>query len=616
MFAEVIPIIKLPRKFSYFDYAVPPELENKIKIGHIVAVSFHGQDIYGAVKTIKKEAAAEAKKIQPIKNLTEIILPANYLSLLEEVANDCVASPAILLKSALPKITTKPQKELNFSKKEKLSLQKNDADYVAAILEKYKKCNGNKFFVYEKSLAGTLALFIKLAEKATQGGRQAIFLAPSLADMETCANILAQYFDKQLIIWQGTAAKMQFTDWQKILSGDPVVVLGTRPAALLPVKNDSLIFVYNSASDDHKQWDMNPRYDARIVAEKMATRGAKIFFSDILPGSEIYQKIADNDFAALGEMPVSHSGVFGSIKKEQIISFPAEEAAREALAAGKSSIFFLNRAEGDSRYTCIDCGHLFTCSKCAKPVSVDNNSFLCYNCQVKTEVPASCPKCRGMRLKAKRCGIKSVQKNLAKEFPQAKISITSRGGEFPSPDFDILITTDYFWKNILPRLNVKNIQTAVLADFDSYLAKPEYNTKESALYALWRIYNFSAGNGLRLVIQTAAENQDIFQKPEAVCKADLEDRKILGYPPFGKIVKIICKETRSELAESNAAKLYDDLISANFHPLPPYAPFKDRRAKHFLRHIILKEEAKKNLDGLKKIVPDEYQIDITPLNIY
>ena len=49
MIAKIIPFIKLPRKFDSFDYAIPEGLETKIKTGHIVAVSFHKQNIRGLV---------------------------------------------------------------------------------------------------------------------------------------------------------------------------------------------------------------------------------------------------------------------------------------------------------------------------------------------------------------------------------------------------------------------------------------------------------------------------------------------------------------------------------------------------------------------------------------
>ncbi|MBU1179901.1 hypothetical protein KJ885_03080, partial [Patescibacteria group bacterium] len=57
MFAKIIPLTKLPRRFDCFDYSVPKELENKIKTGHLVAVYFRNRKIYGIVAGLMQKTA-------------------------------------------------------------------------------------------------------------------------------------------------------------------------------------------------------------------------------------------------------------------------------------------------------------------------------------------------------------------------------------------------------------------------------------------------------------------------------------------------------------------------------------------------------------------------------
>lgn len=614
MYAEIIPIIKLPRKLNFFDYSIPPESQKKLKIGHIAAVSFRRKKIFGAVRRIKNAADAGDKNIKPIERLTDIILPQKFLNILEWAAKDAIVSPAIMLKAALPGIAKEPALYDALERRKKLAVSLDAAARISAALKKYES-GGKQFFFYDRGAEETLAFFIKLAEKELRGGRQILFLAPSLADINFFAEYFAHYFEKKLIIFRGGGSRRaKLSDWRRILRGEPCVILGTRPASLLPLNNPSLIFVYNAASNDHKQWDMNPRYDSRRLAEKWAEGGAKLIFSDILPGTEIYAKITDGKITVLGEQPKSQPTVITRSGKNGFFAYPAEEALTEAMNIKKKAVIFLNRAEGDSRYICADCGHQFLCDLCGRPFTIDNGSFLCYNCRVNISAALRCPKCSGTNLKSLSYGAKTVKKILSQEFPKAKIALAAAGGAVPDINFDILITTDYFWKNIAPELNKKNIHSVIMPDFDSYAGRPEYTAKEDALYALWRLYGFA--ENMRIVIQTASGDRIMFGDPQAVYTDDLAVRQTMGFPPFGKIIKVICKEKDRAALHENAEKLYDKLLSEGFNALPPFEPRQNKRAKNFLRHIVLKEMLDKNLDPLKSLVPDEYQIDVNPISIY
>ena len=43
MIAKIIPILRLPANLGVFDYLIPEELSNKIKIGQLVKTNFRSQ---------------------------------------------------------------------------------------------------------------------------------------------------------------------------------------------------------------------------------------------------------------------------------------------------------------------------------------------------------------------------------------------------------------------------------------------------------------------------------------------------------------------------------------------------------------------------------------------
>ncbi|MBU4422084.1 hypothetical protein KKB41_03980 [Patescibacteria group bacterium] len=620
MFAKIIPLTKLPRRFDEFDYSVPEELENKIKPGHLVVVYFRKRKIHGVITRVTEKVSIENKNIKKIESLTDIILPGSLLKLFSWASNYYLSSPAIFYNSFIPQIVKARVKERNLTK-EPLSFSKDESRELYSALQKIEK--NNLFFLFDKSLKQTLGVFIKLAQKALLENEQALFLVPSIQDISLFAPYLNNVFGDRLLLWHSKLSQGEkFTLWQKILNKHPLVVLGTRPSVFLPFRKLSFSFIYNSSSEDHKQWDQNPRYDAKkVLSEYSANFGTKIIFSDILPELAIYKKIKEELIILLNNPPAKNNFSLVDIRKEKnpaspLFSFPLYEMIKEAKEKNKQVILFLNRREKDSLMICGDCNYIFKCPECKNPFSIDNNSFLCYHCNIKKEIETACPKCKNTRLKPLRIGIENFKKILEKEFAGIKIQTMTKCDAVESFHSDILITTDYFWKNILPKIDMKMVYAVALLDFDFYLIRPEFNQQEGAAMALYRFLQLSKEADVRALIQTTNLENILFSNWENMYDNELNERKEMSYPPYFRLIKIICKGENSDELELNAKNLYNELLKKEFNASAPFAPFHKKRTKNYLMHIILKESLDKNLSALKNIIPDKYQIDVDPISIY
>ena len=74
MIAQIIPLLKLPRSTTYFDYLVPSELESQIKIGHLVSVPFRQlRSVRGVVLTLKKKPFRQGMWHGSLKSVNKII---------------------------------------------------------------------------------------------------------------------------------------------------------------------------------------------------------------------------------------------------------------------------------------------------------------------------------------------------------------------------------------------------------------------------------------------------------------------------------------------------------------------------------------------------------------
>ncbi len=631
MFAKVIPFTKLPRKLEYFDYSIPREFEEKIKIGHIVAIYFRGQKIYGVAIELAGKPQIATEKIKPIAALAEIILPETFLRLVAWASENYLVAPSLLYKLIIPPAAKRESAPPPLPEKKNLSLNKLQAQNVIKILSNL-SAGESSFFLYENDFKETAAAFIKIAQKELAKKKQILILAPSPEDINNFSPYLSSVFGSQLIVWQskmGTGER--FSKWLAVLSGRPAVILGTRPAVFLPFKNLSAISAYNCTSPDLKQWDKNPRYDSREAAEKLQEIHRTILvFSDILPDLTVWKKLSDKKTLPVNSQQPKISFEIADIKKEKNITFPLHQMIGRGLAENKKIILFLNRRENGSLLFCPDCHKIFSCPECSRPYGIDSGYFLCYHCGKKNPVPTECPGCRGTNLKILSTGMEGIKKIIGKEFPEAKIEVAAKAeprseGQEPSTtgenskpkNFNILIATDYFWKNILFKTDLSDIYGAAIIDFDFYLTKPEFNQKETAVLALHRFLNFAATHHLKeTLVQTAFPENEIFSDADKFYGNELRERQELNYPPFGRLIKIICKEKDEMALKNESRRLYEKLLNAGFNALPPFPPLIKKRTKNYLKHIILKESLDKNLSDLKTLVPDEYQIDTNPISIY
>src|SRR5574340_743742 len=140
MFAEIIPLARLPKNLSSFDYEIPKNFPGQIKIGQMVKIPFRGKNVGGIVIAIKEKPTGN---IGVIKKIIKILdqgenLDAVHLSILRWMAEYYLVSPALILKTFLPE---PPQKTRGFETKNKsftasLKVSKNDLEEIRRMIEK------------------------------------------------------------------------------------------------------------------------------------------------------------------------------------------------------------------------------------------------------------------------------------------------------------------------------------------------------------------------------------------------------------------------------------------------------------------------------------------------
>ncbi|MBU4314898.1 hypothetical protein KJ673_00665, partial [Patescibacteria group bacterium] len=98
MFAQIIPLVRLPRRFAHFDYQIPTAMG--VQVGDLVEIKFKNRLLSGIVRELSDKS--EFKKI----SLIESIIQKNYLQdsdvkRLELIAHNLIQSPSTVFLTAL-----------------------------------------------------------------------------------------------------------------------------------------------------------------------------------------------------------------------------------------------------------------------------------------------------------------------------------------------------------------------------------------------------------------------------------------------------------------------------------------------------------------------------------
>ncbi len=256
-----------------------------------------------------------------------------------------------------------------------------------------------------------------------------------------------------------------------------------------------------------------------------------------------------------------------------IFSRALQETLGQTLEQGQQAILFLNRRGTATYVFCRDCGHALKCPRCDE-VSLtyhrEEAALRCHHCGYRRKMPKKCPNCGSTRIRYYGTGTEQVEAEVRALFPKARTlrwdwDTTRKKGaheiilsHFANHRADVLIGTQMLSKGLdLPLVTLVGI---VLADVGLNL--PDYRAGERTFQVLSQVAGRAGRSvlGGQVVLQTFRPRHYVIQ---AVARHDyasfyareLAYRRELGYPPFGRLVRLEYRHTGREQAEAAARAL-------------------------------------------------------------
>jgi primosomal protein N' (replication factor Y) len=246
-----------------------------------------------------------------------------------------------------------------------------------------------------------------------------------------------------------------------------------------------------------------------------------------------------------------------------------------SLARGGQVLLFLNRRGWASVLLCRTCRAPLRCPHCEVSLTLHRraNRVLCHYCGHERPPPAACPTCRGT-LAPLGYGTEKVEEEVRQQFLAASVArmdsdtMSGRGrheqtlADFAEGRTQILIGTQMIAKG----LDFPNVTLVGVICADSALFLADYRAAERTFQLLAQVVGRTGRGpkGGRVVVQAfdprhLSIRAGVAQDYRAFADSELPLRQEAGYPPFGRIVRVITHAKDEAAArrriESLAARL-------------------------------------------------------------
>jgi primosomal protein N' (replication factor Y) len=425
--------------------------------------------------------------------------------------------------------------------------------------------------------SGKTELYLRLTEHALARGRQVLVLAPEIGLTPQLAERYEQRFGARVACYHsalGNAARAR--TWRRARSGAVDIVVGTRSAVFLPLKNPGLVIVDEEHDVSYKQQE-GFRYSARDIAVMRARElGIPVVLGSATPSLESLANAAAGRYVHVGLPARVHGGAPPRIGIVDLraraldhgLSAPLLQAVQRHLDDGGQVLLFQNRRGYAPALLCHDCGWSATCRHCDARMVVyrSRRRLLCHHCGASAPVPETCSECGGAHLVPLGQGTERIEDALRRLFPAFRIERfdsdrLGRAGEIArlladvrSGAIRILVGTQVLAKGH----DFAGLSFAGIVDADQALYGSDFRALERMGSLITQVAGRVGRTGQpgEVLLQTHQPQHPLLRcliesGYAAFCEALLAQRRAAGLPPYAHLVLL-----RAESRREGAALAY------------------------------------------------------------
>jgi primosomal protein N' (replication factor Y) (superfamily II helicase) len=421
------PLLSLDRPFTY-------ELDASLNagVGSLVEVSFHGRRVRGWVLGPTDEVPARMLPVRAASSEVRFF-DDELLGVLRWVSERYVAPLASVIGRASPPRVASEERAVADSRGaariadarhpspgsepavrgsadgSALGSYRGGDDALAAL------SGGSGPFLLRPAPEDEVTLAVDAVAATLAGGRRAIVLAPEAEPLPATARAIAEAFGDRVALYLGGGRRARYRRWLEIGEGDVDVVVGTRPAVFVPVRDLGLVFVSRESHPSHRE-ERSPYYHVRDVALARARAAdAVCVASALFPSTE----------AAMTGPPEIAPSTRRWPPVEVVRPGPEGRAPRlvSSLRGARRAFVYAPLPGYGVAQVCRSCGSPAACGQCGGLLRREGGVVRCVVC----ESPGRCAACGSEDFGIRRGGAERVEEWASRIAPGPVRRVNHRG---------------------------------------------------------------------------------------------------------------------------------------------------------------------------------------------
>ncbi len=406
--------------------------------------------------------------------------------------------------------------------------------------------------------SGKTELYLHYLKTNLEAEQQALVLVPEINLTPQTVARFRHYFGDRIVVWHSALNDGErLSTWLKIRNGEPVILIGTRSAVLLPFTKLKAIIVDEEHDSSYKQGE-GFRYSARDMAVYRAHLNAcPVILGSATPSLESYHNAQQQKYQLIrleeragNALPPTISLLdIRSRPLEGGLSQPALEAIRKTIDSGQQALVFVNRRGFAPVMMCFDCGHMVECPRCDTRLTYHrrDRAMRCHHCDYQAAATEHCPQCESDAFKPVGQGTERTEDILAATFPETPIVRVDRDSTQRKGSIQKILDTVKTGKPcvlvgtqmLAKGHDFPGVTLVVVVNADGGLFSVDFRAPEQLLQTLLQVSG-RAGRGQvpgKVLVQTCHSDHPLLQ---TLCKgryldmADqlLAERETGQFPPF------------------------------------------------------------------------------------
>lgn len=504
--------------------------------------------------------------------------------------------------------------------------------------------------------SGKTEIYLRLIQEVIEKGQQVMVLLPEISlTPQLEARFQARFPIPIATYHSGLSEKKRLDSWLHFQRGDWPILLGTRSAVFIPMKNPGLIILDEEHDASFKQQE-GFRFSARDVAIVRAQRlKVPVLLGTATPSLESllncqrkrYQHLHLTQRAGTASQPKFRFIDLRNQKLDEGLSSSLIDAIRQTINRKEQALLFLNRRGFAPTWICHSCGYTADCTRCHSRMVFhhQDNRLRCHHCGREQPLYHRCPKCRQSDLQPLGLGTERIEQVLNRRFPNHKTvridrDTTRNKGKLNqlleavhNGQVDILLGTQMLAKGH----HFPNVTLVGILDIDYGLFSADFRASERMAQMITQV----AGRAGReektgsVLLQTHHPDHPLLQSLinkgyGTFAREALLERSAAQLPPITHQALLRCEAIIRELPPqflAIAADLARQLGAEKIETLGPAPAPMERRAGRYRYQLLLQCHDREPLHKLlDKLIPAlvkqrknrlvRWSLDVDPVDLY